>query len=73
MAKVGGDGATRAIVRVLSEADDLIMRRVAALALGGLPGQDARTALERAKLDVNPAVVEVVEQALERWQKRFGQ
>lgn len=73
LAQVGGDGAAQALGRVLSQADDPLSRRAAAVALGRLRDQDARTALERARSDVNPAVVEDVEQALAQWQQQFGQ
>ena len=70
---LGYDGATTAFVRVLSEADDLLSRRAAALALGGLPDQDAQKALERAKLDAHPTVVEAAEHALAQCQQQFRQ
>ena len=73
LAKVGGDGATTAFVRVLSEADDPLSRRAAALALGEVPDQVARKALERATSDAHPTVVEAAEHALAQWQQQFGQ
>ena len=73
LTRVGGDGATRAFVRVLSEADDPLSRRAAVFALGELPDQNARKALENARSDRNSAVGEAAERALAQWDQQFGQ
>ncbi len=73
LARVGGDGAAQALAQVLSETDDALSLQAAVSALGALPGKYARTALERAGRNSNPAVVEAAEEALVRWNQRFGQ
>ena len=67
LARVGGNGAVQALAQVLSESDDALSLQAAISALGSLPGKHARTALERAIRDANPAVAEAAEEALARW------
>ena len=71
LARVGGDGAAQALAQILSETDDALSLQAAVSALGSLPGKYARTALERAGWDANPAVVEAAEAALARRDQRF--